>query len=47
MNRAKLSDSGYLALWLTSLLGVLVGLCFVWGSTDVSLAGLCVSPEAI
>ncbi|OCF44115.1 hypothetical protein I317_02069 [Kwoniella heveanensis CBS 569] len=32
----KYKDSGPLALWLTSLLGVLVGLCFVWGSTDVS-----------
>ncbi|WVQ93672.1 hypothetical protein IAU59_000748 [Kwoniella sp. CBS 9459] len=30
----KYKDSGPLALWLTSLLGVLIGLCFVWGSTD-------------
>jgi hypothetical protein len=28
-------DSGFLALWLTSLLGVIIGLGFVWGSTDV------------
>lgn len=32
----KYKDSGFLALWLTSILGVLVGLLFVWGSTDVS-----------
>lgn len=30
-------DSAYLALWLASILGVLIGLCFVWGSTDVRL----------
>ncbi|WVF66040.1 hypothetical protein IAT40_000778 [Kwoniella sp. CBS 6097] len=30
----KYKDSGPLALWLTSLMGVLIGLCFVWGSTD-------------
>nr|XP_031863504.1 uncharacterized protein CI109_000754 [Kwoniella shandongensis]KAA5530576.1 hypothetical protein CI109_000754 [Kwoniella shandongensis] len=30
----KYKDSGFLALWLTSLLGVVIGLCFVWGSTD-------------
>ncbi|KAL7418727.1 hypothetical protein Q5752_006410 [Cryptotrichosporon argae] len=30
----KYKDSGFLALWLTSLLGVIIGLCFVWGSTD-------------
>ncbi|WVR03619.1 hypothetical protein IAU60_000611 [Kwoniella sp. DSM 27419] len=30
----KYKDSGFLALWLASLLGVLIGLCFVWGSTD-------------
>ena len=29
------TDSGYLALWLTSLIGVVIGLGFVWGSTDV------------
>ena len=33
----KYKDSGFLALWLTSILGVLIGLLFVWGSTDVSL----------
>jgi hypothetical protein len=26
-----------LALWLTSIIGVVFGLLFVWGSTDVSL----------
>jgi len=31
---AKYKDAGFLALWLTSVLGVLLGLCFVWGSTD-------------
>jgi hypothetical protein len=33
----KYKDSGFLALWLTSIMGVLIGLLFVWGSTDVSL----------
>jgi hypothetical protein len=32
----KYKDSGFLALWLTSIMGVLIGLLFVWGSTDVS-----------
>lgn len=32
----KYKDSGFLALWLTSIMGVLLGLLFVWGSTDVS-----------
>lgn len=31
-----LLDSGFLALWLTGLMGVIIGLGFVWGSTDVS-----------
>lgn len=31
------TDSAFLVLWLTSLLAVLFGLFFVWGSTDVSL----------
>ncbi|RSH81469.1 hypothetical protein EHS25_006826 [Saitozyma podzolica] len=30
----KYKDSAFLALWLTSILGVLIGLCFVWGSTE-------------
>ncbi|RXK38717.1 hypothetical protein M231_04027 [Tremella mesenterica] len=30
----KYKDSPFLALWLTSLLGLLIGLFFVWGSTD-------------
>jgi len=29
------ADATFLALWLTSLLGVVIGLFFVWGSTDV------------
>lgn len=29
-------DSGFLALWLASILGVVIALCFVWGSTEVS-----------
>lgn len=29
-------DSGFLALWLSSVLAVLIGLLFVWGSTEVS-----------
>jgi hypothetical protein len=33
----KYKDSGFLALWLTTIMGVLIGLLFVWGSTDVSL----------
>jgi hypothetical protein len=32
----KYKDSGFLALWLTSIMAVLIGLLFVWGSTDVS-----------
>jgi len=32
----KYKDSGFLALWLTTIMGVLIGLLFVWGSTDVS-----------
>ena len=31
----KYKDSGFLALWLTSIIGVVFGLLFVWGSTDV------------
>jgi hypothetical protein len=31
----KYKDSGFLALWLTSIMAVLIGLIFVWGSTDV------------
>jgi hypothetical protein len=31
------TDPIWLALWLFSIVGVLIGLCFVWGSTDVSL----------
>lgn len=34
----KYKDSGFLALWLTSIIGVVFGLFFVWGSTDVSIA---------
>ncbi|WVQ80868.1 hypothetical protein IAT38_002975 [Cryptococcus sp. DSM 104549] len=30
----KYKDSGFLALWLSSLLAVVIGLLFVWGSTD-------------
>ncbi|ODN76186.1 hypothetical protein L202_06106 [Cryptococcus amylolentus CBS 6039] len=30
----KYKDSGFLAFWLSSLLGILIGLLFVWGSTD-------------
>ncbi|WOO76951.1 CTL-like protein [Vanrija pseudolonga] len=30
----KYKDSGFLALWLTSLLAIVIGLMFVWGSTD-------------
>ncbi|WRT63851.1 uncharacterized protein IL334_000776 [Kwoniella shivajii] len=30
----KYKDSGFLALWLTSLMGICIGLGFVWGSTD-------------
>ncbi|WVQ62643.1 uncharacterized protein L199_000790 [Kwoniella botswanensis] len=30
----KYKDSGFLALWLTSLIGIIIGLGFVWGSTD-------------
>lgn len=33
----KYKDSGFLALWLTSIIAVLVGLLFVWGSTDVRI----------
>ena len=33
----KYKDSGFLALWLTSIMGVVFGLFFVWGSTDVRL----------
>jgi hypothetical protein len=33
----KYKDSGFLALWLTSILAVLIGLLFVWGSTDVRI----------
>jgi hypothetical protein len=33
----KYKDSGFLALWLTSILAVLIGLLFVWGSTDVGV----------
>jgi hypothetical protein len=29
-----MEDSGFLALWLTSLLGILLSLLFVWGSTE-------------
>ncbi|KAI5450338.1 hypothetical protein NCC49_003121 [Naganishia albida] len=29
-------DSPFLALWSASLMGILVGLCFVWGSTTAS-----------
>jgi hypothetical protein len=29
-------DPLWLALWLFSVVGVLIGLCFVWGATDVS-----------
>jgi hypothetical protein len=34
---ANLVDSGFLALWLSSILAVIFGLLFVWGSSDVSL----------
>lgn len=34
---ANSTDPAFLALWLTTLLGVLFGLLFVWGSSDVSL----------
>lgn len=30
-------DSGFLALWLSSIFAVIFGLLFVWGSTDVRL----------
>ncbi|WVO23456.1 uncharacterized protein IAS62_004810 [Cryptococcus decagattii] len=30
----KYKDSGFLALWLASLIGIIIGLLFVWGSTD-------------
>ncbi|WWC66832.1 uncharacterized protein I206_100739 [Kwoniella pini CBS 10737] len=30
----KYKDSGFLALWLSSLIGIIIGLGFVWGSTD-------------
>ncbi|WVO16732.1 hypothetical protein L204_104415 [Cryptococcus depauperatus] len=30
----KYKDSGFLSLWLASLLGIFLGLFFVWGSTD-------------
>lgn len=36
----KYKDSAFLAMWLTSILGVLIGLIFVWGSTDVSAGGI-------
>lgn len=35
-----MEDSGFLALWLASLIGIIVGLLFVWGSTDVSNAAV-------
>lgn len=35
-----MEDSGFLALWLASLIGIIIGLLFVWGSTDVSNAPL-------
>lgn len=31
---ARYKDAGFLALWLTSVLGIIIGLCFVWGATD-------------
>ena len=36
--RAYLVDPLWLALWLFSLVAVMIGLCFVWGATDVSRA---------
>lgn len=32
-----MADSGFLALWLASIFGVIFGLLFVWGSTEVSV----------
>lgn len=32
----KYHDPVWLGVWLFSVLGVLIGLCFVWGGTDVS-----------
>lgn len=31
------TDAAFLALWLWSVLAVIIGLCFVWGATDVSV----------
>lgn len=33
---ASASDTPFLGLWLVSIISVIVGLCFVWGSTTVS-----------
>lgn len=39
------ADSPFLALWLASLMGIMIALCFVWGSTTVSRHEICVSSE--
>ncbi|ORY34237.1 plasma-membrane choline transporter-domain-containing protein [Naematelia encephala] len=43
----KYKDSTFLALWLSSLLGVFIGLLFVWGSTDPPPDGSNVSAPSV